>query len=85
MESKRSRAWCFTWNNPTDADKEYIMYPELSMDAINANFGGNPSEEAYFLVFATSTNNASDPVSCSVVVTIDYTVKMWELKEFVQS
>ena len=60
------------------------MFPN-NVDNLNAQFSNNPSEDAIFQVFHTSCNSGVEPNSCDVVVTIEYTVKMWELKDLGQS
>jgi len=55
------------------------MYP-INVANINAVFGNNPTEQSYFCVWATSTNESVDVSSIDVVITITYRVLMWELK-----
>ncbi len=59
------------------------MFP-ANVDNQNAAFGNNPSEEAIYQVFMTGVT-AGDPSAQTAVVQIDYTVRMWELKDLGQS
>lgn len=63
------------------ADKNYPN----NVGSLNATFGANPSEDAYFVVWVTSANESIDPSSVDCVVTIDYQVLMWELKALAES
>lgn len=56
-----------------------------NMGNLNALMGTNPGEGAYFHVFLTSANAAGDLSPVDVVITIEYTVYMWELKVLPQS
>lgn len=56
-----------------------------SEDDLNAPFGSNPAEQAFFCVYVTSANNTIDATTCDCVVTIDYKVLMWEPKKLAQS
>lgn len=60
------------------------MYPN-NVSNLNAAFGSNPAEQAYFCVWCTSTNETIDISSIDCVVTINYTVLMWELKALAES
>ncbi len=51
---------------------------------LNSSFGSNPSEEAFYQVWMTGIS-AGDPNAMTAIVQIDYTVKMWELKDLGQS
>lgn len=64
----------------TNGFNVYKMFPK-NVANTNANFGQNPSEEAFYQVFATGANTAVNTVSIDCVVTIEYTVKLWELKD----
>jgi len=61
-----------------------IHFPQI-FQAISANFGSNPSEEAYFQLFTTPISTTIDPSFIVAKVSIDYTVKCWELKDLGQS
>jgi len=63
------------------ADKNYPN----NVSALNSAFGSNPTEDAYFVVWATSANETLDPSSIDIVVTIEYNVLMWELKSLPES
>jgi hypothetical protein len=70
-----------TVNQKYTADKNYPN----NVAGLNALFGGNPSEDAYFVVWYTSANDTIDPSSVDVVITIEYDVLMWELKSLGES
>jgi len=61
-----------------------IMYPEI-FQAATAMFGANPTEDAFFQVFSGPISGVITPATVSCIVTIDYTVKCWELKDLGQS
>jgi len=61
-----------------------VQFPQI-FQAISANFGANPSEEAYYQVFSGPVSGTITPATVSCIVTIDYTVKCWELKDLGQS
>lgn len=52
---------------------------------LTSAFGNGPVEDAYFQVFTTSVNTLQDGTNVDVLVTIDYVVSMWELKDLGQS
>lgn len=54
----------------------------INPQAGTAQFGANPTEEAFFHVFGIPINTAIDPGAVSVQITIYYTCKFWELKNF---
>jgi len=45
-------------------------------------FGNNPSEAAFFHVFVAPVTSATDAANVNCVVTIEYLVKLWELRDF---
>lgn len=59
-------------------------YP-ANYDNINALMGASPSEQVFFCVATTGVNPSVEPVSVDCIVTIDYTVMMWDLKVLPQS
>jgi hypothetical protein len=63
------------------ADKNYPN----NVAGLNSLFGGNPTEDAYFVVWTTSANESLDPSSVDCVITIEYEVLMWELKGLAES
>jgi hypothetical protein len=63
------------------ADKNYPN----NVAGLNSQFGGNPTEDAYFCVWTTSANDTLDPSSVDVVITIEFEVLMWELKSLGES
>lgn len=56
-----------------------------NMGNLNALMGTNPGEGAYFHVFVTNALSSGDLSPVDIVVTIEYTVYMWELKILPQS
>lgn len=63
-----------------------VHFPAGTPQATTADFGANPSEVAYFKIFAQAVSPAfQDPGRIPIIVTIDYTVKVWELKYLTQS
>jgi hypothetical protein len=62
-----------------------VAYPAAKDDLTFAVADGNPGEEAYYLVFQTGTNNSLNPDNVDVVVTIDYTVMLFDPIPFGQS
>lgn len=58
-------------------------YP-ANYDKLNALFGVSPSEQVFYCVATTGVNPAVEPVSVDCIVTIDYTVLMWDLKVLAQ-
>lgn len=60
----------------------YKMYGRDNMSKTRALFGAAPEEEAYWQVFVMPTDLAVDLGAVQVQVTIDYTVRMTELKAF---
>lgn len=56
-----------------------------NMGSLNALMSSNPGEGAYFHVFVTNANGAGDGATVDIVVTIEYTVLLWELKILPQS
>lgn len=68
----------------TGAYNSKKMYPS-NVGNLNALFGNNPTEEAYFAVYATATNETLDASSVDVIVDIYYKVLMWELKNLGES
>lgn len=78
---------CSGNTNKVSCSKGYnkrIMFPQTQTQT-GASFGSNPAEVGYFHVFATSLNDAIDPDSVDCLVTVNYTVKLWELKDLGQS
>jgi len=61
------------------------MFPRTSSESSGAQFGANPTEQAIYQVFITGITGAVDPAPTNVMVTIDYTVRVWELKDLGQS
>jgi len=61
------------------------MFPRTSSESSGAQFGANPTEQAIYQVFITGITGAADPAPTNVMVTIDYTVRVWELKDLGQS
>ena len=63
-----------------------VHFPAGTPQATTADFGANPSEVAYFKVFVQAvTPGFQDPGRVPIMVTIDFTVKVWELKFLTQS
>lgn len=60
------------------------MYP-TNVANLNAAFGASPNEQAYYAVYATACNETLNISSIDVVITIEYTVLMWELKNLGES
>lgn len=60
----------------------YKMYGRDNMSKTRALFGAAPEEEAYWHVFVMPTDLAVDLGAVQVQVTIDYTVRMTELKAY---
>lgn len=58
----------------------YKMYGRDNMSKTRALFGAAPEEEAYWHIFVLPTDLAVDLGAVQVQVTIDYTVRMTELK-----
>lgn len=56
-----------------------------SMGSLNALMSSNPGEGAYFHVFVTNANSSGDLSAIDIVITIEYTVYLWELKILPQS
>lgn len=54
-------------------------------DDLNAPFGANPAEQAFFCVYVTSTNPTIDATTVDCIITIDYKTLMWEPKKLSQS
>lgn len=61
------------------------MFRNLQDNSVKALFGTNPAEQAYFQIYATGVDVVANPSPVNCIVTIDYTVKMWELKDLAQS
>jgi len=61
-----------------------IQFPKI-YQAITAQFGANPTEQAIYQIFAVPVNAADNPGTVSCVVTVHYTVLCWELKDLGQS
>jgi len=49
--------------------------------ALGATFGSNPTEEAYYVIWAASMNTATEPGQMDFIVQIDYLVAMQEPKD----
>jgi len=61
------------------------MFPRSSSTSTGSAFGSSPTEQAFFQCFVTGVNLAVDPAPTNLMVTIDYTVRLWELKDLGQS
>jgi len=59
-----------------------VMFPLSTPQTTSATFGADPAEQAFFHLFVTPISTALNPNSTNVVVTVEYRVKMWELKDF---
>lgn len=59
----------------------YKHFPGAGKQDIQAQFGSNPSEEAFFQLFGRHLNSTATGSNIDCVVTITYTVKMWELQD----
>lgn len=59
-----------------------VMYPKSGPQDTSASFGSDPNEQAYFHVFVAPINTSIDGTQMNAVVTIEYVVRMWELKDF---
>lgn len=67
-----------SWNQ--DRLAKYI--PE---DALSADFGNNPGQDAYWQIFAGCPDIAGDPGTVNITVRIIYTVRCYDLKDLAQS
>lgn len=56
-----------------------------NMGSLNALMSSAPGEQAYFHVFVTNALFSGDLAPVDIVITIEYTVLMWELKTLPQS
>lgn len=56
-----------------------------NLDRIGSGQGSNPTEQAYFTVFALPMNASTDTGAFNCIVTIDYTVHWSEPKDVAQS
>jgi hypothetical protein len=86
-EAKGARYRIATGSERTVVTQYYSpkkMFP-AGLNNLNALFGSNPAESAYFQVFLTSANMGLAPSTTDCVVTIDYRVLVWELKDLGQS
>ena len=61
------------------------MFPKAALEATAAQFGNNPTEEAYFQVWTGGVYPLQEPGNLYCTVTIIYTVRCWELKDLGQS
>lgn len=62
------------------------MFPRITdTDQLNAAFGANPSENAFFKVWTTSAKEATNPPELAAVILIKYKVVMWERRDMGQS
>lgn len=74
-------------NSVTNGYNSRVMFPVSAGESSRtaAAFGANPTEDAIYQVWCRSPDPGTDPSSYNCIVTIDYTVKMWELKDLGQS
>nr|AGA18458.1 hypothetical protein [uncultured marine virus] len=72
-------------NYASNVFEQKKMFPHGEGDRLQAAFGGNPQQEAYFQLWARGVTDTTDAAAVSAFITIVYTVKMWELKDFGQS
>lgn len=62
------------------------MFPRIAdSDSLNAPFGSNPAENAFFKVWTTGAKSTADPPELAAVVLIRYKVVMWERRDLGQS
>lgn len=63
------------------------MFPKeaSSYQSLSAQFGASPTESAVFQVYSTGYLPDTQPGAIACIVTIDYKVKMFELKDLGQS
>ena len=61
------------------------MFRNTGRDGISAQFGSNPSEMAFFHIFARHLNASATGSVIDCLVEINYSVLMWELKDIGQS
>lgn len=56
-----------------------------NMGSLNALMSSSPGEGAYFHIYVTNVNSSGDGAAIDIVVTIEYTVLLWELKTLPRS
>lgn len=61
------------------------MFPRASSTDTGALFGANPTEGAFFQCWTKHVYSGSEPSNVYGTVTIDYVVRVWELKDLGQS
>lgn len=61
------------------------IFPRASSTETAAAFGASPTEQAFFHCWAKSIYSSQEPANVAGIVTIDYVVRVWELKDLGQS
>lgn len=61
------------------------MFRNSGKDSVSADMNANPAEQAYFQLFVRHLNATASGSAIDCLVELNYTVRMWELKDIGQS
>ena len=61
------------------------FFPRASSTETGSLMGANPTEGAFFQCWTQHIYSGSEPANCYGQITIDYVVRLWELKDLGQS